>query len=205
MSSGEVQPPDKKRSPEIPATDEEVSDVEDNLTNTISKSCDIEPPNILPSSPELFVPQAASSPGTRGSQMSREPSTPLDHIRKMQTPTSSRTLRRSSRASTATYCPTSPSPVQTPALRKSDRAAKGSSGPAKKSTASQGSHAQHASETQWTVERIVDSVIDAETFEHFYLVKWKGFGEDANTWEPKRNLSACRDAIREFERASNEV
>ncbi|CAI6080619.1 unnamed protein product [Clonostachys chloroleuca] len=53
---------------------------------------------------------------------------------------------------------------------------------------------------QWEVESIVDSQIDADTMEHFYKVKWKGYSSKENTWEPKSNLVGCQDALKEYER-----
>ncbi|TPX17228.1 uncharacterized protein E0L32_003346 [Thyridium curvatum] len=54
----------------------------------------------------------------------------------------------------------------------------------------------------WEVEAILDSGIDADSSQHMYLVKWKGYSDKDNTWEPKRNLSGCADLIQKFE-ASN--
>lgn len=55
---------------------------------------------------------------------------------------------------------------------------------------------------EWEVEKILGSQIDAISYEHFYLVKWKGYGVQENTWEPKKNLANCKDAIRAFEEDS---
>jgi hypothetical protein len=49
------------------------------------------------------------------------------------------------------------------------------------------------------VEKIVDSQIDADTMEHMYLVKWKGYGDDENTWEPKTNLSHASELVKAFD------
>jgi hypothetical protein len=52
---------------------------------------------------------------------------------------------------------------------------------------------------EYEVEKIVDSQIDADTMEHMYLVKWKGYGDDENTWEPKTNLSHAPDLVKAFD------
>ncbi|RGP72085.1 testis-specific chromodomain y 1 [Fusarium sporotrichioides] len=55
------------------------------------------------------------------------------------------------------------------------------------------------SEIEWEVEKILDSGIDGPTGVHLYLVKWKGFSNKENTWEPKKNLGNCHKLLREFE------
>jgi len=57
-------------------------------------------------------------------------------------------------------------------------------------------------EDSWEIQSILDSVIEAGTLEHYYLVKWKGYSSKSNTWEPKSNLGNCRAAIEAFERAN---
>ena len=38
-----------------------------------------------------------------------------------------------------------------------------------------------------------------------FLVKWRGYNSDENSWEPKENLAGCTDAIRRFNRHENEL
>lgn len=52
-------------------------------------------------------------------------------------------------------------------------------------------------EDEWEVERIEDYKMFGRTPK--WLVKWKGYSEDDNTWEPRRNLRNAKDAMAEFE------
>lgn len=59
------------------------------------------------------------------------------------------------------------------------------------------------SEEEYTVERIVSKRMGPNGPE--YLLKWKGYGEEDNTWEPRENLD-CADLINEYEkRAENSL
>lgn len=54
-------------------------------------------------------------------------------------------------------------------------------------------------EEEYEVEEILESVIDADTFEHMYRVKWKGYGLNEATWEPKTNLEHAAALIKAFD------
>lgn len=51
---------------------------------------------------------------------------------------------------------------------------------------------------EYEVEAIVDFMIDADTMEHLYYVKWKGYPSSDNTWEPKQNLQGATELLRKF-------
>lgn len=53
----------------------------------------------------------------------------------------------------------------------------------------------------WEVEEVVGSLIEADTYIHYYEVKWKGYSSKENTWGPKKNLQTCQEAIERFEQA----
>lgn len=51
---------------------------------------------------------------------------------------------------------------------------------------------------EYTVEKIVDSRINPATKKKEYLLKWIGYDDVDNTWEPEENLK-CPDLIKAFE------
>lgn len=53
---------------------------------------------------------------------------------------------------------------------------------------------------EWEVEKIVDSVIEEGTYRHFYKIRWKGHTSKDDTWELKRELGNCQEAIKAYER-----
>ncbi|KAA1116677.1 hypothetical protein PGT21_050140 [Puccinia graminis f. sp. tritici] len=51
-------------------------------------------------------------------------------------------------------------------------------------------------EEEWEVEGVLDCRRRGKKVE--YLVSWKGFGPEENSWEPKVNLEHCRELVAEF-------
>ncbi|XP_031329940.1 chromobox protein homolog 1-like isoform X2 [Photinus pyralis] len=51
---------------------------------------------------------------------------------------------------------------------------------------------------EYTVERIIDKRVNPFTRSIEYLLKWKGYSDRDNTWEPEHNLD-CPGLVEEFE------
>ena len=58
---------------------------------------------------------------------------------------------------------------------------------------------------EYEIEEIVESMIDADSMEHMYLVKWKNYSATDNTWEPKKNLKGSLDIVRKFDAAKKKA
>jgi hypothetical protein len=54
------------------------------------------------------------------------------------------------------------------------------------------------SEEEYVVEKIVGKRISDDQIE--YRVKWEGYSEEENTWEPYESLKHLTDMIEEYER-----
>lgn len=88
------------------------------------------------------------------------------------------------------------------AVQKRGRPAKTATTPHKK-RASKGDESTQDTKTgrkEWEVDQIVDSRIDAETMQHWFKVKWKGYPSKDNTWEPKKNLTNCKTLLENYEK-----
>jgi len=53
-------------------------------------------------------------------------------------------------------------------------------------------------EEEWEVERILNKQKIRE--KNKYLVQWKGFTAESDTWEERENLGNTKEAIEEFEK-----
>ncbi|KAJ6259478.1 Histone-lysine N-methyltransferase [Drechslerella dactyloides] len=56
-----------------------------------------------------------------------------------------------------------------------------------------------SSSTEFEVRKILGEKPDSVTGETLYLVRWKNFNKDDDTWEPVTNLECCQDVLKKWE------
>ena len=50
---------------------------------------------------------------------------------------------------------------------------------------------------KWEVEKILDH--EKRGRKWFFLIKWKSYNEDKNTWEPVGNLDNCKTILKDYQ------
>lgn len=59
------------------------------------------------------------------------------------------------------------------------------------------SQASYENENIYSVEKILECKVEKN--QKLYLVKWKNYGHNENTWEPKESFDICPEVLTEFE------
>merc|ERR1712173_131143 len=49
---------------------------------------------------------------------------------------------------------------------------------------------------EWEVEKILD--MEVQQGQEMFFIKWKGFSNKHNTWEPREHLTSCEEALERF-------
>ncbi|EHK40015.1 hypothetical protein TRIATDRAFT_322502 [Trichoderma atroviride IMI 206040] len=163
----------------------------------------------------------APSPMERGDALEDDTERPLQPKKARKVSTVSAEPRTSTRLRLATLQKKDPKPVsrkpsssakrelrpqrkveQKGAVGKRGRPAKTATTPRKKRVArgDESTQGTKVGRKEWEVEQIVDSRIDAETMQHWFKVKWKGYPSKDNTWEPKKNLANCKTLLEKYEK-----
>ena len=54
-----------------------------------------------------------------------------------------------------------------------------------------------SSDTEYEVEKILDFKL-SKNKKKLFLVKWKGYNEEYNSWEPEENLTNAKQILKKF-------